>query len=99
MMYGGYGYNNMMGGGWVGWLLMAFFGAMVLIGVVLLVVWIARSMPGHEGPHGQMQHPMQHPMSGAAPGHDEAVATARRRLASGEITKEEFDAIMQALGS
>ncbi len=95
MMYGGYGYDMMSGGGWFAWLLMAFFGLLVLVGVILLVVWIARSMSGHESPHGQVQHPMQ----GAAPGHDEAVATARRRLASGEITKEEYEAIMQALGS
>ena len=93
MMYG-YG-NNMMGGGWFGWLLMAFFGAMVLVGIILLVIGVARSMSGHQGPHGAMQHPM----SGATPGHDEAVAIARRRLASGEITKEEYDGIMQALGT
>ena len=95
MMYGGYGYNNMMGGGWFGWLMMAFFGLVVLVGVVLLVVWIIRSSSGHGSPHGQAQQPMP----GAAPGHDEAVAIARRRLAAGEITKEEFDAIIQALGT
>lgn len=31
------------------------------------------------------------------PGHDEAVAIAKRRLASGEITKDQFDEIMRAL--
>ncbi len=93
MMYG-YG-NNMMGGGWFGWLLMVFFGLLVLVGVVLLVISVARSMTGHQSPSGQVQHPAP----GVAPGHDEAVAIARRRLASGEITKEEYDGIIQALGT
>jgi uncharacterized membrane protein len=33
----------------------------------------------------------------AAPGHDEAVAIARRRFASGEITKDQFDELMRSL--
>ena len=52
MMYG-YG-NNMMGGGWFGWLLMVFFGLLVLVGVVLLVIWVARSMTGHQGSPSQV---------------------------------------------
>ena len=93
-MMGYYGYGNAGGGGaWFGMLMMLFFGLLVLIGIVLLVVWAVRSSSGH-GHVGGMGH-MGPP---AAPGHDEAVAIARRRLASGEITKEQFDEIMGALG-
>lgn len=94
MMYGS-GYNNMMGGGWFGWLLWAFFGLLVLVGVVVLVIWVVRSMSGHQSPPGQTQHPTP----SGRPGHEEAIAIARRRLASGEITKEEYDGIIQALGT
>jgi len=33
----------------------------------------------------------------AMPGHDEAIAIAKRRLAGGEITKDQYDEIMRAL--
>jgi len=94
MMYGS-GYGNMMGGtGWFGGLVMIFFGFLVLVGIVLLIVWIVRGM-GHGGA-------APGPMMGGMPpmvGHDEAVQIAKKRFASGEITKEQFDEIMQALGS
>ena len=89
-MMGGYGYGYgpmMAGGGWLGLLLMAFFWLLILAGIVLLVVWIVRSSTHHAGPG-----------AGTA-SHDEAVALARRRYAAGEITKEQFDEIMRALGS
>ena len=86
-----YGYN-MMGGGWVGGLLMFLFGVLVLAGIVLLVIWAVRaSGRGHAAAGGTTPPP------GAA-GHEEAVAVAKRRLASGEITKEQYDEIMRALG-
>ena len=85
-----YGYN-MMGGGWVGGLLMFLFGALVLAGIVLLIVWAVRASSGHGTGAGASQPPR-------AAGHDEAVAVAKRRLASGEITKEQYDEIMRALG-
>lgn len=89
-MMGGYGsgYGNMMGGGWFGLLGMLFFGLLVLAGIVALVIWALRSSHGGAGSASA-------PPSAAA--HDEAVALARRRLASGEITKEEYDAIMSSL--
>lgn len=91
MMYGN-GYGNMMGGGgWLGGLLTVFFGILVLVGVALLVVWLVKAMSGHGGAAAGPQP--------GAPGHDEAVALARKRFASGEINKEQFDEIMQALGS
>lgn len=86
----GYGYN-MMNGGWFGGLLMLAFGVLVLAGIVLLVVWAVRASAGHGVAGGSA------PAPGAA-GHDEAVAIAKRRLASGEITKEQYEELMTALG-
>ena len=92
MMGRGYEYGyNMMGGGWFGALLMFLFGALVIAGIVLLVIWVVKSSTHHPAAGGGT-HP-----SGAV-GHDEAVATARRRLASGEINKDQYDEIMRALG-
>ena len=89
--YGG-GYNNMMGGGFGG-LLVLLFGALVIAGIVLLVIWAVRASGGH-GPVSQGTTP---PASSAA-AHDEAVAIAKRRLASGEITPEQYGEIMRTLG-
>jgi uncharacterized membrane protein len=86
----GYGYN-MMGAGWFGGLLMLLFGALIVAGIVLLVIWAVRASGGH----GTTSAPPQPP---GAVGHDEAVAIARRRLASGEINKDQYDEIMRALG-
>lgn len=99
MGYGRFGYGlGHMGGGWFGGLFMLFFGALVLVGIVLLVIWAVRTAGGHG--HGQVhgQAGMMAPTSGAA-GHDEAFAIAKRRFASGEITKEQYDEIMGALAS
>jgi uncharacterized membrane protein len=93
MGYRGYGYyGNMMGGGWFGGLLMLFFSALVVAGFVILVLWaVWASSGGHTVAGGVPRQP------GAA-GHDEAVSIAKRRLASGEITKEQYDEIMRTLG-
>jgi uncharacterized membrane protein len=89
----GYGYNNMMGGGggWFAGLLMLLFAALVIAGIVLLVMWAVRASAGHQATSGTALPP-------EAAGHHEAVAIAKRRLASGEITKAQYDEIMQALG-
>lgn len=94
MMYGrGYGYGTMMGGyGWFGAMLMFVFGAIVVAGIVLLILWAVRTSGGH---HTSGATP---PPAGAA-GHDEAVAIAKRRLASGEITNEQYEEIMRSLGT
>lgn len=90
---GGYdGYGNMMGG-WFGGAAMLLFSALFLVGVVLLIVWAARASAGGHGAY----------YGGATPppgqaGHDEAVAIAKRRFASGEITKEQYDEILRTLG-
>jgi putative membrane protein len=93
MMRGyGYGYNNMMGGaGWFGGLLTLLFGALVIAGIVLLVIWAVRASGGHNVASTPPQPP------GAA-GHDEAVAIAKRRFASGEITSDQYKEIMHSLG-
>ena len=72
---------------------MVFFGLLVLAGLVLLVVWAVRAASGHG--HAT---PGGSGMSGSV-GHDEALAIAKKRLASGEITAEQYRDIMQALGS
>lgn len=90
----GYGYGNMMGGGgWFFGLIMLLFWALVIVGIVLLVMWAVRSSNRHNHPGTSAP-----PQVGQA-GHDEAVAIAKKRLASGEITPEEYDGIMRALGS
>ena len=92
----GYGFNSgygMMGGGWLGGVLMMFFGLLVLAGLVLLVVWAVKAGSGHG--HATPGGPgMRGPI-----GHDEAQAIAKKRLASGEITAEQYRDIMQTLGS
>jgi len=86
-----YGYNMMGGYGWFGGLLMFLFGALVIAGIVLLIVWAVRASGGHSAGGGTPPQP-------GAVGHDEAVAIAKRRCASGEITTQEYDEIMRALG-
>jgi uncharacterized membrane protein len=93
MMYGygqGIGYAGMMGGGGLGGLLMFVSAALVIIGIVLLVIWIVRTSGGHTA--------MGTPPHAGSTGHEEAVAIAKRRPASGEITKDQYDEIMRALG-
>ncbi len=61
------------GWSWVSWIWMA--GMMVVFwgGVILLAVWLIRSV------------------SGPRAGGDDAMNTLRRRLASGEISQDEFE--------
>ena len=89
--YGG-GYNSMMGGGWLGGILFLLFGLLICIGIVMLIVWAVRTSGGH-GASGATPH------SAGAVGHYEAVAIAKRRLASGEITKEQYEEIVRSLGA
>lgn len=92
MMGRGYSYGyDMMGGGWLGGLLMLVFGALVVAGIVLLILWAVKASSSHGSSGGSV------PPAGPV-GHDEAVAVARRRLASGEITAEEYEQILRALG-
>jgi len=100
--YGG-GYGGMMGGGggWFVGLMMLLFGALFIALVVLLVVWAVRAASGHG--HGQQHHAAVPPVTHGSPStagaaHDEAVAIAKRRLASGDITPEQYVEIMRHLG-
>lgn len=84
----GYGYD-MMDGAWGG-VLTLLFGLLVIAGIVLLVLWAVRASSGQHaaGPGA--------PPS-VSPGHDEALSIARKRLASGEITCEQYDEIARTL--
>lgn len=87
--YPGY---DMMGGSWIGPLLMIVVWALVIAGVVALIVWAVRgskTTPTHMAPPAG---PSYTPKSD-----DDAILIARRRLASGDITKEQYDQIMTAL--
>ena len=98
-MMGGY-YGPMMGGYGYGFggILMGLFWLLILVGVVLLVVWLARGgthPSAHPGTHPSMPGPMAPP---TPPAHDEAMQIARKRLASGEITQEQFEELRKSLG-
>ena len=86
-----YGYDMMGGYGWFSAVLMILFGALVIAGIVLFIIWAVRAST-------------HHPTIGAgtlppgAVGHNDAVAIAKRRCASGEITTHEYNEIMRALG-
>lgn len=112
MMRGyGYGYGPMMGGGgdlWFLGFLFLLFGVLVVALIVFLILWaVQTSKTRHhpvQGPNPAampMSAPPQAPMAppAGAPGHDEAVAIAKKRFASGEITKAEYDEIIATLSS
>ncbi len=81
-----------MMGGWFGGALMLLFWLLVIAGLVLLVVWVVRATgPGTHADGGR-------PASPPAPPADDAVSIARRRLASGEITTEEYETLVRVLG-
>lgn len=94
MMNQGYGYRGGMPGGiGASEILFLVFGALVVAGIVVLIVWAFRSS------HGQGTATTgSGATAGPSVGHDEAVAIAKRRLANGEINKEQYDEIMTALG-
>jgi uncharacterized membrane protein len=96
--YGVFGGNGMMGGGWLMMLVGAVLWVLFIVAIVLLVVWMVRTARhGHVDAVTGAESGVQV----AAPSvqaHDEAVAIARKRFASGKITKEQFDELMKALG-
>lgn len=124
-MMGRWGYGTGMGGGgWLGLLLTAFFGALILAGLVVLVIWAVRAagggshhryaMHGGYAGHGPVgtaggQDTARHqaapgpdfvgpgPAGGGAARTDDALEIARRRFAAGEITKEQYDELVNAL--
>jgi uncharacterized membrane protein len=97
--YGLVGGGPMMGGGWLGWLLVVLFWAVIVFAIVMLVAWLARmARHDHVGMMGGMPQSGTHGAEPTPPAHDEAVAIARKRFAAGEITKEQFDELMKTLG-
>jgi uncharacterized membrane protein len=97
MYYRGY---TMMGnaGGWL-MVLTVLFWTVLVVGLVVLTIWAVRSMrvAGHERLHEQARAEGGQPPAPVT-GHDEAIAIARRRFASGEIDKDQFDELTKALG-
>jgi len=89
----GVGYGHIIGGLFGGFLMLAFW-VLIIVGMVYLVRYL---MNGHG--HGNANQPTgaatQLP-TGAA-GHDEAIAIAKRRVATGEITPTEYEEIMRVL--
>jgi uncharacterized membrane protein len=92
--YGYEGYNHMLGGGGLGMLL---FGGLVLLGIILLVVWAAKASHMRRAVHAYAAAASATPLAPVARV-DEATLIARRRLASGEITPEQYTEIVTALG-
>ena len=104
MGYGrfGGGYPYMAGGHWLGGAVMFFFGLLFLMFLVMVLMRVLRGggCCGWHG-HGHM-HPGAGPVPPVSPSGDpsaEAVGIAKRRLASGEITGDEYQEIMKHLGS
>jgi putative membrane protein len=86
-MMGGYaGYGGMMGGGYgfnpLGLILSLVLWALIISGIVLLVVWLARSANGGGSLIASSESPLD---------------ILKRRYARGEVTKEQFDAIKRDL--
>jgi uncharacterized membrane protein len=98
-MMGGYGrgYSGMMGYGGGSWLYDLFFFAfavLILAGIILLIVWAVRAISGGHGAGSAGTGTPAQP--GAT--QDEACAVARKRYASGEISKEQYEEICKTLG-
>jgi len=92
MRYGGFGgaHGHMAVGGWYGGPLMLLLGLFVFIGIAILVVWAIRTVAGH-----QRLWPLNDPF--AARDNDDLIDLAKRRLANGEVTVEQFEVIKDAL--
>lgn len=91
-----FGYTTVGGSVW-GEIIMLIFGLLVLVGIVLLIIWAIRALGAH--PQAGTQQPGMPQQPPTPVGHEEAVAIAKRRLASGEITPEQYAEIMKTLGS
>lgn len=94
--FGSYGYG-MMGHHWLGAAFGLVFWLLLITGVVLFVIWAIRR--GSQGPANvPLAGPSQPGIPMRADGHDEAVAIAKRRLASGEVPSEQYAEIIRTLG-
>ncbi len=79
-MMGGFGYGGMMFGG----LLMLLLTALVIVGVIWLVVTLARGSQTVAGPSATGPRPLE---------------ILKERYAKGEITKEQYEAMRRDLGA
>ena len=85
MRYGGFarGAEQALGGAWYGGFLMLFLGVFALVAVILIVVWMVRIATGHPYPWWPSE----------PSGDEESLAIAQARLASGEISRDEYEMI------
>ena len=86
------GGTHMFGGGGLGIgiteiVLLSFFGTLILVGIVLVVMWATR-----RGPSGTDTG-----LAGGRRADDPAAGIARERFARGEITAEELDEMLRTL--
>ena len=89
-MMNGYGNWMGMGTGWLGGTLSLLLGLLFFVGVIVLVMWVVRSTRGNGAPSAPSA-------SVGAAAHDDALAIAKRRLASGEIDPDQYEDIRRSL--
>jgi uncharacterized membrane protein len=82
----------MGGGGGLAGLFIFLFVVLGITAIVLLIIWAVRVSGGHHPSHTTALPPTD------ATGHNEAVALVKKRLATGEITPEQYEEIMRVLG-
>ena len=82
MWHHGFGWSDGFGGTWMMGIGMVFW-LVIVAGIVLLVVWAVRTASGRG--------------TGSAPQSVDALEIARRRYASGEISKEQFEQLKKDL--
>ena len=84
-MWNGYGMGGMGGFG------MLIFGALAILGIVLLIRWLSDDSRRNSSPI------LEREMAKPTRQRDEALEIARARLAKGEIMPEEFESIKRGL--
>ncbi len=80
-----YGWGNGWGMGWFGGIFMIVFWVLIIVGLILLIKWLARSTKGYSIP-GQGTSPR-------------AIDILKERYARGEIDKQEFEEKKRDLSS
>ena len=83
MWHHGYGMMDGFGGSWMMGIGLVFW-LLIIAGIVVLVVWAVRTASGRG--------------TGSTPQGVDALEIARRRYASGEISKEQFEQLKKDFG-